>query len=342
MIDVAFYMKVADYKRKIMAGMLPRAEEAYDYLESIRSKYPVVFNIESTNSCNMACSFCPRTTKMTRPVKTMDPKIFSLIASQLKPHTEGLWADWLDFAQKEYKIPLDEQSENAFFLYVLPRVVVLHGYGDPLLDPHIPAHILFLSLLDIPTYFSCNHANIRINRLEDTFKNGLGYIKFSVDSVTSPARGKDQWDRDYRNIMDVLNMKARGGYSTQIVVTMIDLGRDEFAQLQHAFVGTDVYLYQKSLDQAWMIGGEKPKSIHWSEPCQFPWSSMTVNSSGLVVPCGEDYDADMVMGDVTKQTLEEIWNGPKYAKLRRWHINTKPTIRCNDGSCDMKTIGLFL
>ena len=50
---------------------------------------------------------------------------FRDIAPQLTPHPAPLWERWLQFAEREYHIPQDEQSENAFFLYILPRVVVL-------------------------------------------------------------------------------------------------------------------------------------------------------------------------------------------------------------------------
>ena len=39
---------------------------ARDALESFRSREPVVYNIETTNACNMRCAMCPRTTMMTR------------------------------------------------------------------------------------------------------------------------------------------------------------------------------------------------------------------------------------------------------------------------------------
>lgn len=343
MIDIDFYLKIARYKHALVAGHNP-INNVYEYLESCRSRVPVVFNIETTNACSMTCSFCPRTTLMTRPVKTMNPEVFMNVARQLIPHPPALWDKWVAFAEKEYKIPPNQQSENAFFLYILPRVMVLHGYGDPLLDPHIPTYINMLSRLEIPSYFSCNPANINLKRLNKIMSYGLSYIKFSIDSLSDPARGRDKFERDFASIMQVLEQKDINDYQTQVIITMIDLGKtgqtQEYAQLKQAFQDTGAYVYLKSLDQAWMLDKSRPRSIHWSEFCQIPWSSMTINSSGLAVMCQEDYQGEVVLGDAKTQTLDEIWNGAEYAKLRRAHIDLTPG-RCRD-RCDMRIIGKWL
>lgn len=346
MIDIQFYLHIAEYKRRLMAGenLLSKAS-AFEFFESCRSRVPVIFNIESTNACNATCFFCPRTTLMTRPVKTMSNEVYQKVVNQLYPHNRGLWQRWENFARKEYGIPLDEQSENAFFLYILPRVVVLHGYGDPLLDPHIQDRVGMLTDRGIPSYFSCNPANIKLDRIEKTFENGLSYIKFSVDSATNnPARGLDNYLHDMEAIRLVLELKERRKYQTQIIVTMIDLGKrgqkKEYKTLQKAFEGTGVYLYLKSADQSWLTGKEPPKSIHWREFCQFPWSSMSVNSSGLVVPCGEDVDSSMILGDAKFKSLKDIWNGPKYEKFRHTHFDITPGLWCM--TCEMKKVGQMI
>jgi radical SAM protein with 4Fe4S-binding SPASM domain len=335
MIDINFYMATHQFKKLVMQGWKP--EDAFDVLEHNRSKTPVVFNIETTNSCTMTCVFCPRTKLMTRPIKTMKPKVFERIANQLEPHSEQLWRKWQRFAYDMYGVPFEEQSENAFFLYVIPRVIVLHGYGDPLLDPHIADYVGLLTGRNIPSYFSCNPSNINMDKIERVFDAGLSYIKFSVDNLTSSVRGQDAFCTDYPNIMRALE-KAK---NTQVIITMIDMGQDQFAELKESFRDTGVYIYQKSLDQSWLTGKEKPKSIHWQEPCSFPWSSLSVNSSGLVIPCGETFNNDIILGDTTKNTLQEIWNGDEYRLLRANHIYMTDQTHCTNGTCEMNTYGKF-
>lgn len=49
-------------------------------------------------------------------------------------------------------------------------------------------------------------------------------------------------------------------------------------------------------------------------PCSEPWSNLNINASGEVRPCCFN---DIVLGDLTRQSIEEIWNGPGYTALRR-------------------------
>ena len=134
MIDIEFYQKV--YWKKTAGEFVP-----YEEMESYRSRVPVVYNIETTNACNMRCIMCPRTTMMTRPVETMKPDVFKRVIDQLRPWTADEWERWQSFVEKTYGIQRNGMSENHFFLHIIPKVIVLHGYGDPLLDPHTAAEL---------------------------------------------------------------------------------------------------------------------------------------------------------------------------------------------------------
>ena len=153
MFDIEFYMKVYDLKYRLMGGeRLPR-EELINTLESYRSKDPIVYNVETTNACNMRCEMCPRTTIMTRPIETMTPDVFKRVIDQLKPFTTEQLDRWEKFVVDKYGIHKNEMSENHYFLYVIPRVIVLHGYGDPLLDRNMPQYVKWMTERDWKVIF---------------------------------------------------------------------------------------------------------------------------------------------------------------------------------------------
>jgi len=52
-------------------------------------------------------------------------------------------------------------------------------------------------------------------------------------------------------------------------------------------------------------------------PCTFLWYSMSVRWDGTVVPCCVDLAGDMPVGDIRRESLLEIWNGPVLTYLRR-------------------------
>ena len=242
-------------------------------------------------------------------------------------------------------------NENHYFLYVIPRVIVLHGYGDPLLDKSMPQYVKWMTERGLESYFSCNPANINMERTIETFENGLGYVKYSIESVDDlrhkEVRGQaSNFTESYKNILKLLELKAQRNYETTIVITMINLNKpwqhDEFERLQEAFKDLDVYVYLKSQDQQWYEDNkQQTQSIHWIEFCQFPWSSMTIKSNGESVECVEDFNNEIILGDSATESLYDIWNGNKYKRFRNDHFNLSPGIKCTE-QCDMQLVGSFL
>jgi radical SAM protein with 4Fe4S-binding SPASM domain len=348
MFDINFYMKSYDFMKNAEAGKYSDRQEALALLESWRSKEPIVYNIETTNACNMRCQMCPRTTLMTRLDETLPLDMFRHVVDQLKPHKKEDWARWEKFVEEKYGIKTTDMSENHFFLLIIPRVIQLHGYGDPLLDKSLPQNVKLLSDRGFDSYFSCNPSNINLEKVTEMFDNGLSYIKYSMETVDDVAhkaiRGKaSDFTRSYQKICKLLELKRDRGYKTTIIITMLDLNRknqqEDFANLRKAFEGKDVYVYLKSEDQQWYRGDYHPtKSVHWSEFCKHPWMSMTVKSNGEIAMCMEDFDNEIVLGDIRTDNLHDIWNGKLYDQLRHDHFTLNPCIKCT-ARCDMSLIG---
>ncbi len=300
------------------------------YMTGKRDIQPMVWNIETTNACNMKCPMCPRTTLMTRPVTTMKPELFENIVEQLQPISYSDWLIWEKYVQERYGIYPGEMSENHFFLYILPRVVQLHGHGEPILDKNLPYYIKRLTDKGLQSYVSCNVTNIDRIKLTDMMSAGLGYLKIS-------GIKDDFTEGSYINIDRLLELKAILNLKTTIIVSMVDLG-DDF-DFMEKFKGKDVYTYLKSENTQWYRGERhENRSIHWSEPCKHPWMSMSISSDGKATTCPSDYDNEIVFGDTNNESLKSIWNGQLYEKFRKDHLNVTKGIRCTD-HCDMKLMG---
>lgn len=351
MFDVSFYMKSHDLQKQINVGQRLSRQDIMEHLESFRDSKPFVYNIETTNACNMKCAMCPRTTMMTRSIETIDDDVFSRVVDQISPFSVDQWNEWKNFVLKEYGVAENAMSENHFFLYVIPRIVQLHGYGDPLLDKNLPKYIGMLKQRKLQSYFSCNPANINIKKMLQMFENGLDYVKFSIESVDDAShkviRGEaSNFTKSYRKILRLLETKSKEGFPTTIVITMLDLSRkgqvDEFEKLRQAFRGLDVYIYLKSEDTQWYRKVfHETRSIHWSEFCKHPWMSMTIKSNGEAAMCMEDFNNEIVLGDVRKKSLSDIWNNEEYKDFRLDHINLTKDMRCTV-RCDMNLIGEYI
>ncbi len=361
MININFYIKLNELKKQILSGKKFDREELYNKFESFRSEEPVIYNIETTNACNMTCIFCPRTTKMTRKIEHLDEDLSEKIIDQIRPWTDNEWKTWENFVLKEYGIKKNQMDQNHFFMYIIPKVIVLHGFGDPLIDRKLAKRIRLLTKKGIGSYFSCNPANINVKKNIEMMEAGLDYLKYSIDSIDNVThkelRGKaSNYTKSYNKIMETLELKEKKGLKTEVCITMIDLQRptqmEEWSKLQEVFKGSNVYIYLKSQDQTWYddLQGKKDlhaaagKSIDWSEFCHFPWSSFGIKSNGEVAMCSEDYNNEIILGDARKESLKDIWNGKKYIDFRKVHFYKKSGDKDNmcTEHCDKKIIGDFL
>jgi radical SAM protein with 4Fe4S-binding SPASM domain len=72
----------------------------------------------------------------------------------------------------------------------------------------------------------------------------------------------------------------------------------------------------------------------WSK-CMRPWSLTYVTANGNVLPCcispwvTEDYSS-IIMGNVHKQSMEEIWHGEKYTEFRNKLLSDDPPESCKN------------
>lgn len=348
MFDINFYMQFDNVMEKLNNNSLNKNINLFEELEHIRSKKPIIYNIETTNRCNMQCKMCPRTTMMTRRLEDLSPYVFDMILEQLQPHSAEDWLKWCNYCESKYKIKIDSMpSENHFFLYVISKTLQLHGFGEPVLDKNLTYYVNRIKSKGLESYFSTNPININLNHTFELLDNGADYIKYCFDSVdTEKVRGNNEdFEHGYKKVIEVLEYKKKHNLPTTIVITMINLNKKnqeiEYHRLQNLFNEYDTYMYLKSENSQWYRKNyHKNKSIHASEICKHPWMSMTIKSNGEVAMCMDDYNNEIILGDTKIDSLETIWNSNKYMEFRKAHINN--TCEKCGSRCDLKLINSLL
>ena len=351
MFDVNFYMRATEW--------LDAGGFVYGPLEDMRSRQPFLYNCESTSFCPFSCVMCPRTTLMKRKPSTMSMSTFRRVVDQLRPHDPETWAKWQDWCARRFGVhSAAPPSENHFFLHVIPRVIQLHGYGEPLVDKRMPERIGYMTERGLESYFSCNPAVLDDTRFVEHMRAGLSVVKFSIESTDDERfkqiRGaRANFTESFRMIKSLLAERDRRGWKTMFVVTMLDLGEPdrawEFAKLRDALKGLPIYSFLKSEDSQWLRteGVHENKSLHWTRPCLHPWMSMTVLADGSVQMCMECYDRESGvqaeycndLGNVNDASLADIWNSDAYARLRRAHLTGEGLPEKCVSRCDMPTVG---
>lgn len=354
MYDIAYFRAIADTRDEIVGQGFTAAQApaVLARLEAARDPRPFVFNIETTNYCNMTCVMCPRTTLMDRRNIWIADAAFEAVLDQVRCHAEADLAEFWRWVAGRHGVDFAQPDENAFYFHVVSRCLILHGYGEPLLDKKIVERVASCTRRGIPTYFSCVPANLTLERAEAVMAAGLAVFKFSMDALSDEMQKKirgerNDFDRSFATILDIIALKRAKGYRTLLVPTMIALAQDEAARAMHRrflelWAGYDVWAYVKSQDNRWYHeedAGLENRSHYQSQYCEYPWTSLTVMADGSVVPCTQDYNAEMVLGNVNEASLEEIWNGQRYRDLREWHVTGGfPAGHKCQGRCDQKKV----
>ena len=358
MYDINFFRNSNNLKSKITQSSL-RANDSGDIvaeLEILRSKEPYIYNIETTNYCNMKCVMCPRTMFMTRKNIWIDDQLFEKIISNVKTHDQKSVENFWHWVENDYDQKVNEVSENGFYFSVISRHLVLHGFGEPFLDKKLIQRIELCTKKKIPTYFSCTPATMTVEKGEKAMEAGLGVLKFSLDAMDErkikEIRGKKADFADsIEKILKLLETKKKKNFKTLLVPCMIDLAVgpndvDMHKKFLEFWSDKDVFAYIKSQDNRYMYENDKDlksKSHYSKQYCEYPWLSVSIMADGNVVPCTQISNHELVLGNINKNTLEEIWNGKKYQELRRMHISGKfpKGHKCNE-KCDMKKIYQYL
>jgi radical SAM protein with 4Fe4S-binding SPASM domain len=293
---------------------------------------------------------------MTRKNIWIDDQLFEKIISKVKTHDQKSLEYFWHWVENDYDQKVNEVSENGFYFTVISRHLVLHGFGEPFLDKKLIQRIELCTKKKIPTYFSCTPATMTVEKGEKAMEAGLGVLKFSLDAMDErkikEIRGKKADFADsVEKILKLLDIKKKKNFKTLLVPCMIDMAAepndtDMHKKFLEFWSDKDVFAYIKSQDNRYMYENDKDlknKSHYSKQYCEFPWLSVSIMADGNVVPCTQISNHELVLGNINKNTLEEIWNGKKYQELRRMHIsgNFPKGHKCNE-KCDMKKIYQYL
>lgn len=261
---------------------------------------PLSLFIDPSDVCNFKCNFCfQHYQKIEKNILTMD--IFEKIVRDMK----------------EFSAPF--------------KAVHLNGFGEPLLNQNIVEFVRILKKgkLAEKIEITTNGSKLTKELAEQLVDAGLDQIIFSIYGLDNQAYQKFSsaevaFEDIYNNIAYLysirkechLHAKIAGEYFTK-------QEQKQFVERFESIV--DSYYIDHAIN-AWpglkVTNNEKDHmyNIFLSDEkkvCPMPFYQMVIHSDGKVSPCCVDYKKGVCVGDITQNSLKEIWNGDKYRKLRQ-------------------------
>ncbi|MBI4175712.1 MAG: SPASM domain-containing protein [Candidatus Aenigmarchaeota archaeon] len=280
---------------------------------SNRNTFPPGLLIETINTCNARCTMCPYPS-MTRPKAFMDMDLYKRIVDQCVGHDV-----------KRFQ---------------------LNATNEPLLDTMIFERIKYAKEKGIQgTRFFSNGSLLTEEKARALLESGLDEVIFSLDGITKEVYEKIRvnlnFDTVVGNITRFLEMRKAGGYRSprvELHMTVSKNNIDEARNFADRFRKlADVVTTTTAHDWAGQTGENNPLYVLNSAvpqtPCRRLWFDFNVLADGRVALCCLDYDGKVILGDVRKQTVAQVWNGPEYSRIRELHIRGEQSKQPLCNSC---------
>ncbi len=268
------------------------------------SYFPKFFELDVAKMCNARCIMCP---VWKNPGGVMKEELFEKITREM-----GDYKDWIN-------------------------TVCLSRDGEPLIDKNLDKKIKLLKDYGIKKVTLSTNASLLD---EDTaiklIEAGLDDIMFSIDGTTKETFEAIRQGLNFEQVVDnVLNfIKIRGNKekpTIRIRMVLQEKNRnqeEDFKKFWAEKVGKQDTVYAKEMhnwgNQLDNYEGKENETEKYAKiPCISLWSTMIIHYDGKIPLCGSDFDNKYVLGDVSKQTIKEIWTSEKFNQLRKLHAEGK-------------------
>jgi len=270
---------------------------------TIAGNFPLHLDICTTNVCNLECTFCARTTRV----------------------QDGTWrkAKHMDFDL--FKKIIDEATEMGTYS------INMNLLNEPLTHPKCIDMIRYAKekgIVDV--HFHTHGGLLTDQKIDEILESGLDRIFISIDSPYKEKYNKIRVLSDFDTVMENLKRlkekrDERGLLGPLIRVSFIqfpDVSAKELEDAKNLFLQFADYVgFQVYADPYLEIGKDKTYLPNYKSKfvCHQPFTRLSIIEDGRVSPCCVDYDLGLIVGDVSKQTLKEIWESEELSKIRDIH-----------------------
>jgi len=248
---------------------------------NIRPKLPAqprFIQIETVLGCDAECPFCPQ--------KTIDRKPAMM--------AEGTWKKIVD----------DTRGLGITYRPFLQN--------EALIDKRLPTIVAYIK--EDPTAraeINTNGSLLDEKRGAALIEAGIDLVRFSIDAFSAETYAACRVGLDYRRVVDNVSRfleaaaQTRGRVATEVrMIDMESTKHEQRAFIDYWSARADRALIVPLYHWPWDEGVEMVR-----KPCIKMREEMFFYTDGRAVLCCWDIAGRAVIGDVTKESVLEIWNG---------------------------------
>lgn len=292
---------------------------------------PFSISFEPTTSCNLRCPECPSGLReFTRPRGMLDNKFF--------------------------KKTIDEIHRDLMYL-------IFYFQGEPYLNKNFLEMVAYAHSKKIYTATSTNAHYLTDEMARKTVESGLDRLIISIDGTTQEVyqqyRRGGRLDRVIAGAENIVKWKKKLGSKTPFVFFQFLVVQPNEHQIEEVkklgkeigvdevrFKTAQIYDYQNDPNN--LIPKNEKYSRYYKDKkgntqprnklenhCWKLWQGNVITWDGLVVPCCFDKDATHQLGDLNKESMQEIWQNKNYKEFRKQLTQSRKNIdicaNCSEG-----------
>jgi len=262
---------------------------------------PVRLWVETSSRCNLKCRLC--------------------VNKDIPPTLKGD----MDFGL--YKKIIDEVKDHTYDINLFHR-------GEPLLHTRILDMISYARTNNIKTRIHTNGTLLNNKLSRSLIESGLNLISFSFDGYSKKTYEKNRVGATYEqtldNILTFLKIKKELKSKTPFTIIQVmefdeELASKNFAKQKNEFMKNFRNLPLNKLvtrtPHNWgglleINGTKKADKDNKPIPCTFPWYSLTIFYDGKVCLCPQDFEGEIPIGDLNKDSIKNIFNNKVMQEIR--------------------------
>ncbi|MDP6106971.1 MAG: radical SAM protein [Candidatus Brocadiia bacterium] len=298
----------------------------YDPLARMRRlRGPFSAHIQTVDRCNAACPTCPyRTSWKTGP-----------------PHYMG---------EDLYLRIIDELRRRGSL-----RLLELMLQNEPLLDGSLAKRVRQARLalgrgLWIATV--TNGSMLTDERIDELLAAGLNCIDVSIDAAHEQAYQAIRPGLDFAKVVEssrtLLRRRGKAVVRVRFLKQRANVGEEceleRYWKPRGAIVRLDSMLNRAGslgdfgrLRRPWdgaLRHGMKVLLGRFYPRCLYPFGALTVLSDGRIILCCNDWAHELIVGDLTRQSVAEVWHGERTSECRHliWAQRFRDSCVCRDCS----------
>jgi len=243
-----------------------------------------------------------------------------------------------------FKRILDQASDFLFDMN-------LHHRGESLLHPEIFEMIRSCASSGVYSNLHTNATLLERKKAGALLESGLNFLSFSFDGIDAPTYEKIRVGASFEKTMDNIigflalkkEMKRSLPYTMIEIMRLFPVDPTALRAFRNRFQGLPLDRVRTKLPHNWAGlydgPGEKWSTCGPSAPgkrvaCGFPWYSLVILWDGRVTACPQEVTGKLVVGDVNRESLRNVWEGDALNDLRKSLLEGKALETEPCRSCD--------